>query len=419
MLFLNRTLGTIKPTFPSDDIMNFLILGAGALELVWARAIARDPSHHLLAAYPGFAEFPDLTRPADFDDALALADLEAVVVGGEVGARGESLRRVAAAGLTVLCLHPPGDDSEAYYQVALSREETGAVVVPDLPSRLHPAIASLKAAVDAPANDPELGPFRGLTVHCPVESGHGAGELDLARHVLPRLVDPVRVLLGEIEAVTATGDPPGARPTESLIVQLRGRENRRAEVRIERAPEGPAPAAGRLVINNAAGALTLEHSPTWDGPARLIRRTTAGGEAVTELEPWDPHAAMLAVLIEAASGRDRDVRPNLLDGTRAMELAEATVRSLVRGRTVDLHYEEISEAATFKSVMTSVGCLVFLAVLVVLPAALVGPPLGFPGTVYLAYAIPPILVLYILGQLFRFALRDRRERRGAREDPGE
>src|SRR5271168_234054 len=122
--------------------MNFLILGDGTEELAWARAIARDPSQRLLAAFPGFDEFPHTARPADLDDALALAGVEAVVVGGGLESRGESLRRAAAAGLPAICLHPPGDDSEAYYQVALSRAETGAVVIPDLPTRLHPGVES-------------------------------------------------------------------------------------------------------------------------------------------------------------------------------------------------------------------------------------------------------------------------------------
>jgi myo-inositol 2-dehydrogenase/D-chiro-inositol 1-dehydrogenase len=387
--------------------MNFLVLGDGPEELAWARAIAADPAHRLLAAYPGFAEFPDLKHPADFDDALAQAQLEAVVVGGTIASRGESLRRVAAVGLPAICLHPPGDDSEAYYQVALSREETGAVVIPDLPGRLHPGLDLLRDELE----HPELGGFRGLTVQCsaPPEAG------DLTRHVLPRLVDPVRALLGEIDAVTATGDPPGPRPTESLIVQLRGPEARRAEVRIERGHDPDEPE--RIALSAAGGSLTLEHPPRWDGPARLIRRPISGTESAQVLEPWDPQAAILSVLRDAIARRDRDAptHPDLIDGTRAMELAEATVRSLIRGRTVDLHYEEISEASTFKSVMTSIGCVVFLAILVVLPAALIGPPLGFPGTLYVAYAIPPILVLYILVQFFRLGLRDRRR---ARRAPG-
>ena len=91
-----------------------------------------------------------------------------------------------------------------------------------------------------------------------------------------------------------------------------------------------------------------------------------------------------------------------------MELSEATVRSLKRGRTVDLHYEEISEAGTFKGVMTSIGCVVFLSILAVLPVALIGPPLGLPETIYLAYVIPPVLILFILLQLLRFVVRSPR-----------
>jgi len=162
----------VEETFPAhsslfsfDEFMNFLILGNGAEELAWARAVVGDPGHRLLAAYPGFAELPDLAVPSDLDDALALAELEAVVVGGAFEVRGESLRRVAAAGLPAICVHPPGDDAEAYYQVALSREETGAIVIPDLPARLHPALAILRGGferrglvidVDVPASLPTI-----------------------------------------------------------------------------------------------------------------------------------------------------------------------------------------------------------------------------------------------------------------------
>ena len=50
-----------------------------------------------------------------------------------------------------------------------------------------------------------------------------------------------------------------------------------------------------------------------------------------------------------------------------MELSEAVVRSLRRGRTIDLHYEAISEEASFKSIMTSTGCVLLLGVLLSSP----------------------------------------------------
>src|SRR5262249_8090488 len=84
---------------------------------------------------------------------------------------------------------------------------------------------------------------------------------------------------------------------------------------------------------------------------------------------------------------------------------EAAVRSLRRERTIELHYGEISEAGNFKSVMTSVGCLLLLGALVALPVALAGPALGFPVTLYIAYAIPPILIVFFIAQALRFAVR--------------
>ena len=41
----------------------------------------------------------------------------------------------------------------------------------------------------------------------------------------------------------------------------------------------------------------------------------------------------------------------------------------------------------------------------IIPLALAGPPLGFNWTIYIAYLIPPILVLFIILQTLRFAVR--------------
>jgi len=34
-----------------------------------------------------------------------------------------------------------------------------------------------------------------------------------------------------------------------------------------------------------------------------------------------------------------------------------------------------------------------------------GPPLGFPWTIYIAYLIPPVLIIYVLLQGLRLAIR--------------
>jgi myo-inositol 2-dehydrogenase/D-chiro-inositol 1-dehydrogenase len=376
--------------------MNVLILGDDPEARAWAAWFAARSEHHLEAVYPGFSgeDHGEAQVSRDLDDALATPGIELVVVGGPLPARGEALRRAAVEGLAIICLHPPGEDSEAYYQVALAHAETGAVIVPDLPLRLHPGVARLRQAVASG----ELGAFRVVRHESPVPPGHA----DLARLAFPRLVDAVRALLGEIEALTASGDPPGEHPDLELVVQLRAGEGRRAEVRTWAGHEGPA----RLTVTGAAGSLTLEYGSDLAMPARLIRQggSSQSGEQILALGLWDPHEAIVQALSAPALG------PTLIDGTRAMELSEAVMRSLRRGRTIDLHYESISEDSTFKSVMTSTGCMILLGALSVLPLALAGPALGIPWTIYLAYAIPPVLVLFVGSQLLRFGIRHRQDR---------
>jgi myo-inositol 2-dehydrogenase/D-chiro-inositol 1-dehydrogenase len=157
----------------------------------------------------------------------------------------------------------------------------------------------------------------------------------------------------------------------------------------------------------ASGSLTLAFDPSLLGPSRLIQRSTRGDEHVEEIDAWDRHAAIIEVLRQSRGVREPEQlpAPNLLDATRAMELSEATVRSLRRGRTVDLHYEAISEDANFKSVMTSTGCMILLAALVAVLVALAGPPLGFYWTIYIAYVVPPVLVLFMLMQALRLGVK--------------
>ncbi len=369
--------------------MNFLILGDGPDERDWARTLAARPDHRVVAAFPGFPEvLPDLPTIGDFETALATDDVDAVIIGGSPESRDESLRRVAAVGLAAICLHPPGTNADPYYQVSLSREETGAIVVPDMPGRLHPGVLALR---DALARE-ELGTFRSLRIEAPGDPNRP----NLAAWSFPRWVDLARVFLGEVESLNGLGEPPGLLPDRTLTVQLRGPSGRLAEVRLGAFRPGT---LAKVVLSGETGTLTLDVDPSWEGASRI----TKSDGTVTELPAWEPREAMLDVFSRAVAGRR--VRPDLLDGTRAMELASAVARSLRRGRSVDLNYEEVSESSNFKTLMTSVGCMVLLGILVVLPAALVGPALGIGQTIYIAYIIPPILILFAVLQALRLLVK--------------
>src|SRR3954454_5612747 len=183
--------------------MNILIVGDGREETAWGHWFLSHPEYRLASLYPGLPgdDFRGIPIARDLDDGLASPGLELVVVGGPLELRGEALRRAAAEGLAIICLHPPGEDSEAYYQVALSKSETGALVVPDLPLRLHPGVAALARAMTSG----DLGTFRWVRHECSV----GPVGTDLVRHAFARAVDVVRALVGDIEALTASGNPAG------------------------------------------------------------------------------------------------------------------------------------------------------------------------------------------------------------------
>jgi predicted dehydrogenase len=370
--------------------MNVLILGDGEEELAWALWLLGRSEHRLEAAYPGFpdASMAGIPAPRDLEDALARPGVEAIVVGGPFEARGEWLRRAAAEGYAIIVLHPPGPDSEAYYQVALSREETGAVIVPDLPLRLHPGVQALHRAL----SEGSLGSFRGLRL----EATSRPPGTSLVRVAFARAVDAIRAILGEIDALTATGDPVGEDPDLELVVQLRAAGPLRAEARIRSETTG----STRLILLGEHRSLSL------DVEAHRLTLKRSDAEESVELPPWDRHEAIVAVLASSMGRRDsvEPPSPNLLDGTRAMELSEAANRSLRRGRTVELHYESISEESTFKSVMTSTGCLVFLASLFALPLAMVGAAVGLKWALYIPYLIPPALILFVMLQTLRLAI---------------
>ena len=373
--------------------MNVLILGDGEEEAAWARWLLGRPEHRLDAAYPGFpdASMAGIPAPCDLEDALARPGVDAIIVGGPPESRGEWLRRAAAEGYAIIALHPPGPDSEAYYQVALSREETGAAIVPDLPMRLHPGVKVIRQALSAA----DLGSFRGLRL----EASAASPGASLVRVEFARAVDVVRSIIGEIDALTATGEPPGVDPEIELVVHLRSAGSLRAEVRIRSEPLGPI----RLILLGSVGSLILEIDPRDQKEARLLRHAAASSAEAVTFPDWDRYEAIFAVLASSMGRRDAGELPgpSLLDGTRAMELSEAVGRSLRRGRTVEMHYESISEDATFKSIMTSTGCLVFFASLLVLPIAMAGPPLGMKWTLYIPYLIPPALILFVILQALR------------------
>lgn len=373
--------------------MRWVVLGDGEEEDRWRDAIRQSMEHELIE--------PERSRGSseawvdDLDPALTAPGVEAVVVGGTPSQRSAWVGRAVELGLHVLCLHPPGPTADPYYQLALLPDGRAAHVVPALPHRLHPAVAKLKQSITEGVV--------GTRIAMTYELICGA-ECRLLEEVLPVVLDTARFLLGEVESVTATGSerPGDSGMLDRLVVHLRTASGRTGEYRLARTLGGQTP-AGRLTVEGERGRLTWEHGLELDGPSVLWHVDEVGQVNSDALETWSWRQALLETSAGPSSGAAS--RLCLQDGMRAMELSEAAERSLRRGRTVDMHYDEISELGSFKAVMTSLGCGLVVLVLCLYVLSLVMKALDIPGAGLIAWSVLPLLGFFALLQLLRFAAR--------------
>ena len=204
--------------------MNVLILGDGALERAWASWFLAHPEHPLKALYPGFTgvDIAEARVAVDLDEALATAGIELVVVGGSLPFRGEALRRSAAEGLAIICIHPPGNRLRGVLSGCTQPGGNGRGR-----RARHPAAPPSRSCTAATGHRARRARFLSSCpprVRMPTRTKTTA---ILPATDFPRMVDVVRALLGEIEATTASGDPPGDHPDIELVVQLRGARGRK------------------------------------------------------------------------------------------------------------------------------------------------------------------------------------------------
>lgn len=377
--------------------MRFVIVGSGSTERRWERALASGGSHTVVAVCPRWLDRPDLASAETLDDLLGISGFDVLILGGEFAERAEGLRRAAVDGRTVVVVHPPGEGPEAYDQVALTPRETGAVILPDLALRHHPALDGLRDAVEGRV----LGGFE--KIRCEVMATHWERVEAVAE--FSRLVDFARVLLGEAARVTAVGD----RGSEigrwnPLLIQLQSVDGRAAEFEFREGDRDEV----YWTIRCRDGEVEFSHRRDLEGATGITARPRDGMVERHEFAEFSPVRALVGEL-EAARIERRDPRPTLADGARASEIAAAAERSLRRGRTIELNAPEASELQNFKAVMSATGCGLFLLMLVVIPLSLAGPALGFGWTVMIAWLIPPALVVFAVSQLLRFVIPSQRE----------
>jgi predicted dehydrogenase len=287
------------------------------------------------------------------DAVLGLADA-ALVAPGPEDATLSALRPLVQAEMPLLVSHPLFESVLAYYELDAVRQESQSPVIPFLAARWHPAIEALLALCAAGG----LGALRQVALERRLA--------EPSRRTVSRLLaidaDLLQRLSGPLTKVGALAPPGEATRYDALGVQLSGPSGTLVRWSVEADPQ---PGAVLRVAGTSGRAVLA--MPPGDQPW-VLELTQGDAPTTAQSYPTDRVARRAVETLQRAVDGDA-VEPTWSDAIHSAQVVEALHRSLGRGRVVDIRYEEPDEEATFKGLMTSLGCLVLLGSLVLLLAA--------------------------------------------------
>lgn len=382
----------------------------------WLDAMASHSTHEVVAAAVVSSLGTELLRGRTgirltdrWEDLLIARDIDAILVGGHEPVVLEAIKQLATAGHAILFLPEAAQGSTFLYELSLIRDDNRVNLFPVLWHRHDPALVRLRALLRAGS----LGAVKLIQLERTFCRPPGMESLPQAiiDFVLLPDIDLLRWLGGDYNQVTALRTGAANEAVLMQTVTLAGRDLPEATWHMQ-ATTGASFSVLTVHAERGRTVANLE-GPTFEwtliepsGTKVIGNRVTAARERLDEIEPLlsqgDPPAAW----------------PELL---KVFETLDATQRSVKRRRTIELHFEPMSERATFKTQMTAMGCgvlvatlllaLVYLAIASLVPQAPLpgGPPDGWErvrnvlhiGRVFV-FAPPAIfLVLQLLYPLTR------------------
>ncbi|MEX0979118.1 MAG: hypothetical protein WDZ48_09715, partial [Pirellulales bacterium] len=252
--------------------------------------------------------------------------------------------------------------------------------------RHHPAVVALGELVRAGGGS-QIGKVEHATIErCIAEPTRHNVERQFARDI-----DLLRSIAGDMTRLGALGGG-GASAWSSLGVQMSGPEGIAARWSVV----SIASAAGaKITLSGSRGRAALEVRA--DDQGWTLDMTVDGQSQRREFAAWDAAAASLDDLAAAIDGEAP--QPDWVDACRAVELAETIDRSLQKGRTIELYYEDYTEEGTFKGTMTSVGCGLLILTLLGLGLVGIAEQMHIPYVRYFPYVLVAIFGLFLFLQL--------------------
>ena len=327
--------------------VRFGLLGAGRIGKVHAKAVTGHPGAKLVAVADAME--PAAQAIADqygcevrkVDAILAAKDIDAVVICTPTDTHADLIEAFARAGKAIFCEKPIDLSIDRVKACLKVVRDTRAVLMVGFNRRFDPHFAAVKAEIDKgtigavemvtiTSRDPGApgldyiarsgGIFRDMTIH----------DFDMARFLLGEEIAEVSAMAAVLvdPAIGLAGD------SDSVQVMLKTATGKMALIsNSRRATYGY---DQRIEVHGSLGAVSAENQ-------RPVSIEVASATGYTRPPLHDffmtrytaAYAAEIAAFIAAVSGKAK-ASPTGEDGLSALALAEAALKSVAEGRTVQM-----------------------------------------------------------------------------------
>lgn len=367
--------------------MRFALVGDNPAMLPLVQAIAESQDHELTHAALVGDMTGDLLKLAprikivdDWPELLTVKKLGAVLIGGDDARVQEAARRLASEKISLVVFPCVAYGEGLAYELSLIQDERGISLWPAVPFAKNAFVSMIHHAIeeerDSLLGDDEEADDELLRVR----------EIRMQRRL--RSSKPSHILRQEFEEILL----------HDLVVmgEMSRTYNRVTAVLTGVTDEAISTGTITLNGNDLPDAVWTCESADEDGWTITIRydtfeQTVKNGESLEDFrsldntilppQPRSPNECLLheiapAIQAELTLPSGTPVRDfNWTDLVRAYEQLHAVRKSIRKGRTIELHFEDTSERSQFKSQMTAIGCgvltLTFFGVLAYLGVAAV------------------------------------------------
>ncbi len=286
-----------------------------------------------MTSHPVFAAIPQCS----WEDLLIDNTVEAVLVAGDSDDVQTAAKHLASAGKPLLIVPRLAFGAACAYELSLIRDDSHVKLLPAFEQRFNPELVALSQRLVSR----ERGTIRRLQVDRVLSSASATSSLTESEIEAASIndIDLLQWLGGRYDQVTAQRSGLTEQGCSQATLTLAGTGLPDA---IWTARRGSTD-AWRLTVETEHSPITLEGSTNPQSAAALIADFVA------------------SVALNA---------PEWSDAVRVFDVLDAARRSLRRRRTIDLHFETLSERQQFKTQMTAIGCGMLTLTLVLMLALL-------------------------------------------------